>query len=370
MNQRLRLGAAAAAAMALGLAGCSGNADPAPTGSASSSSTTTKAKRIKFVVNGTLGDKSFFDSAAAGLEKLKAKGYGLDVIELGSDRTKWGPGFEDAASADDYDIFVAGTFDAVDTVSKLAPQHPDKKFWLFDAPADYAGTNGGCSNKCENVYSVQFKQNEGGYIAGFVAAKALAAKSLPGVEERSKVGVMGALDIPVIKDFIVGFDKGFADAGGAPGAVITQFVGGNTPFGDPARGKEIANSMFGQGAALVWPVAGSSSFGVFESAVANKTYTMGIDSDQSETLTNADQQKTVITSILKNVGNALVDAADKDASGTLAYGKADSLGLNEDAVGYVDNPRFQQLVPEQARTELTAKIKEIASGSLKVPSAF
>lgn len=116
--------------------------------------------------------------------------------------------------------------------------------------------------------------------------------------------------------------------------------------------------------------AGSSGFGVFESAVANKGYTIGIDSDQSQTLTNADEQKTVVTSILKNVGNALVVAAQKDAAGTLAYGSAESLGLTDNAVGYVDNARFKELVPGAAVTELGEKIKQIADGTIKVNTAF
>jgi basic membrane protein A len=355
-----------AAAGLLVLTGCSGGSDTSP-----GAGSTKTALRIKFVINGTLGDKSFFDSANAGLEKIHNElGYQLDIVELGSDRTKWEPGFEDAASSDDYDIFVAGTFDSVDFVSKLAPEYPEKKFWLFDAPADYAGANGGCSNKCSNVYSVQFKQNEGGYLAGYLSAQAVDEKLLPGVETRRKVGVIGAAEIPVIKDFLVGFDAGFAAGGGTSAQIITQYVGGNKPFGDPARGKEIATSMYGQGAALVWPVAGSSGFGVFEAAVADKAYTIGIDSDQFETLTDAGQKQTVITSILKNVGAALYDAATKDATGSLPYGTSSSVGLKEDAVGYVDNARFRELVPETTRGRIADQVKKITAGAVAVPSAF
>jgi basic membrane protein A and related proteins len=363
-NARRASAVATVVVAALALAGC---------GSAGSSSDESAdgAKRIKFVINGTLGDKSFFDSAQAGLDQIADEwGYDVQTVELGSERSKWQPGFEDAAAAGDYDIFVAGTFDAVDFVSDLAPQYDDKQFWLFDAVADYEGANGGCSNDCENVYSITFKQNEGGYLAGMIAAGTLQAGSLPGAETATKAGVIGAVEIPVISDFLVGFEAGFTEAGGSASDVLSQYIGGSVPFADAPRAKEIANSMFGQGAGIVWPVAGSSGFGVFEAALEQGRYTFGIDSDQSETLGDADQRALVITSILKNVGAALLDAAARDADGALPYGTAESLGLAEGAVGYVDNAQYQQLVPQDVRDAVAAAAEEIAAGSVTVPSAF
>ncbi|MGW0758357.1 BMP family lipoprotein [Streptomyces sp. NPDC002814] len=327
--------------------------------------------RVKLVINGGLGDKSFFDSAHEGLKRAqKDLGYELKVVELGADRTKWEPGFEDAASADDYDILAAGTFEVTDYIGELAPQFPDKKFWLFDAPVDYSGKNGTCSNKCENVYSVTFKQNEGGYLAGFLAEKLVAGKSLKGAESLKKVGVMPGVKIPLIEDFVVGFKAGFKDAGGQDSDVLVQYVGGDKPFSDPAKGKEISTAMYGQGAALVWPVAGLSGLGTFESAVAAGRYTFGVDSDQYQTLTDQAQKNTVVTSILKNVGNALYKAAQDDQKGSLKYGAVDSVGLAEDAVGYVNDDHFAELVPEKIRTELQEAADQVKSGSVTVPSAF
>jgi basic membrane protein A len=322
------------------------------------------------VINGGLGDKSFFDSAYAGLQRVKQElGYELEVVELGSDRTKWEPGFEDAAAGDDYDILVAGTFDVVDYVGKLAPQYPGKKFWVFDAPVVYTGANCVCANKCENVYSITFKQNEGGYLAGFLAEKLVAAKTLPGTQSLAKVGVIGGVKIPVIDDFIVGFTAGFTGAGGDKSDVLVQYVGGDKPFGDPAKGKEISTAMYGQGAAIVWPVAGLSGLGTFEAAVASGRYTFGIDSDQRQTLTDQAQKDTVITSILKNVGNALFLAAQAEQAHTLKYGVVSSVGLANDGVGYVADDHFKQLVPAAIQAELTEAASQVKSGAVAVPSA-
>lgn len=353
------------AAVAMLLAACStsdgGNADPADDG----------ALRIKFVINGNLGDKSFFDSADAGLQQIADEyGYAVDVVELGSERAKWQPGFEDAAASGDYDIFVAGTFDSVDFVSQLAPDYPDKKFWLFDGTADYEGANGGCSNACENVFSITFKQNEGGYLAGYIAHGTLASGTLPGAEAATAAGVIGAVEIPTIEDFSVGFDAGWEAAGGSPADVTTQYIGGSIPFADAPRAKEIATSMYGQGAGIVWPVAGASGFGVFESAVEQDRYAFGIDSDQSQTLEKAEQRERIITSILKNVDAALVDAAGRDQDGTLPYGSFESFGLKQGAVGYVDNDQYRTLVPQDVRDAVADIAQQIADGSITVPSAF
>lgn len=360
----VRGAAAAALAMSLALTACG-------TTAATPTETAGDALRIKYVVNGNLGDKSFIDSANAGLQELADEfGYQVQVVELGNERSKWTPGFEDAAAAGDYDIFVSGTFDMADTISKLAPDYPDKKFWFFDAVADYEGANGGCSNKCENVYSITFRQNEGGYLAGYISAGTLAAASLPGAESANKAGVIGATEIPIIQDFIVGFEAGFKAAGGSESNLIVQYIGGSSPFSDPARAKEIANSIYGQNAGIIWPVASGSGFGVFEASVDAQRYAIGVDSDQSETLEKPEQQGRIVTSILKNIGAALKDAAAREREGKVPYGSTATLGLTEDAVGYVDNAQFRALVPQAVREEVAEIAKQIADGTIDVPTAL
>jgi basic membrane protein A and related proteins len=373
-RSRLAAGLVAAALLATS---CNGSDAANPTVTAASGTASSPASgkaselRLKLVINGGLGDKSFFDSAYEGLERGRQQlGYQLQVVELGSDRTKWQPGFEDAAAGDDYDVLVAGTFDVTEIIGKLAPEYPKKKFWVFDAPVDYSGKDGGCSNKCVNVYSVTFKQNEGAYLAGYLAHKLVAAKALKGAEGLSKVGVMGGVQIPVIEDFVVGFKEGFTSAGGSASDVLVQYVGGDKPFSDPAKGKEIGTAMFGQGAAVVWPVAGLSGLGVFEAAVASKRYAFGIDSDQYQTLTDPAQKSIVVTSILKNVGNALYKAAEAEIDGSLKYGAIESVGLADDAVGYVDDEHFRELVPEAIRAQTKEAADNVKAGRVTVSSAF
>jgi basic membrane protein A len=325
-------------------------------------------KRVKLVLNGTLGDKSFFDSAQRGLDMMKSElGYEVKTVELGYDRNKWEPGLEDAAAAGDYDILIAGTFDMSGYITSIAPQYPDKKFWMFDAGPDYAG----CSNKCENVYTVLFRQNEGSYLLGVAIGNLLKAGTLAGAEGKTKVGIVGGTDSPVINDFIVGFKQGFAESSLDPEAnVIVQYVGGDNPYSNPARGKEIANSMYDQGAAIVWGVAGSSGNGVFEAAVEKNSYSLGVDSDQFLTIADPAQKATIITSMLKNVDQGLFRAAKLDAEGTLSYGKEESIGAAADAVGVADNENYQKFVSKDIQDLVNAAFEKVKSGEVTVVSAF
>jgi basic membrane protein A len=329
-------------------------------------------KRVKLVLNGTLGDKSFFDSAQRGMEMMKNElGYEVRTIELGYDRNKWEPGLEDAAAADDYDILIAGTFDMSAYISRIAPEHPDKKFWMFDAGPDYEGKEGGCSNKCENVYTVLFRQNEGSYLLGVLVGELLKEGKLPGAEGRTKVGIVGGADFPVINDFIVGFKQGFAESGLDPEEnVLVQYVGGDNPFNNPAKGKEIASAMYDQGAAIVWGVAGNSGNGVFEAAVEKKLYALGVDSDQYQTIADPAQKATIITSMLKNVDQGLLRAAKLDAEGKLVYGAPESVGVAANAVGVADNENYQKFVSKEIQEKVKAAYEKVASGAVKVDSAF
>ena len=193
---------------------------------------------------------------------------------------------------------------------------------------------------------------------------------LPGRENDRKAGVIGGMELPIIQDFVTGFEAGWRDGGGAASDLVIQYVGGNQPFADPARAKDIANSMYGQGAAVVWPVAGASSFGVFEAAVDHDAFAIGIDADQAQTLTKPDERAIVITSILKNVGAALIRTARQHADGSLAYGRPATFGLAESSVDFVDDEQYRSLVPDSVRAAVLAAADDIAEGTIVVPSAL
>ncbi len=383
MSIKLSVWLTAAAAASLILTACgAGTPTSAPVATSAPAAKTAataapaagKKLRVKLVINGTLGDKSFFDSANSGLDMIKKDlAYETKLVELSYDRNKWEPGLEDAAASDDYDALVAGSLDMGDYISKIAPKYPNKKFWFFEGDVDFAGKLGGgsCSNKCANLYSMYFKQNEGSYLVGLATGLALKAKALKGIENKTKVGGVGGMDIPGINDFFVGFKQGLKDAGLNPDTdIIIQYVGGDNPWSNPAKGKEIAKSMYQQGAGVVWGVAGGSGMGVFEAAVEANSYALGVDSDQYFTVADPKQKATIITSMLKNVGAGIARAAKLDAAGTLKYGTAEYLGVAEDAVGLANNENYTKLIPADIQAKVTQAAQDIKDGKIKVDTTL
>jgi basic membrane protein A len=144
------------------LAGCaSDEATEAPTtGEETTGEETTGEEPIKVVhlVNGVLGDKSFFDSAERGVRQAEDEfNYTVKTIEAGIDPARWEPALEDAAANEDYDILICGTYQMSEFLQNVAPKYPDKKFIIYDVSVDYET----CGEGCDNVYSVLYKQNEG-----------------------------------------------------------------------------------------------------------------------------------------------------------------------------------------------------------------
>lgn len=311
--------------------------------------------RIALYINGNLGDKSFFDSANLGIQAIIDQyGYTVQVVEGGNDDTRWQPGLLDLADGP-YDIIIAGTFQMEQIVMEAAALYPNKQFIIFDTSVDYS------DGKNSNVYSITYKQNEGSYLAGIVAAS---------LTETGVIGAIGGLDIPVINDFIVGYIQG-AQSVNPNIKVAVSYI---NSFVDSARGKELALAQFnGQNADVIFQIAGNAGLGVLEAAAEAGFLGIGVDSDQAAIL--ADDGRTNIanvipTSVLKDVGASLKRAIDLNEDNLVPWGTAESVGLTEGTVGIARNTYFNQLVPNSVLPILDAADAQIRSGNVTVDTAF
>ncbi|MCL5676860.1 MAG: BMP family ABC transporter substrate-binding protein, partial [Firmicutes bacterium] len=310
------------ALLATVLAGCGKTAAPAQP--ATSGDQAKAPMKVVLLINGTLGDKSFFDSANAGIERAK-KELGVDakVIEMGNDPSKWEPTLADV-SEEKWDLIILGTWQMTDALQKIAPQHPDKKYVIFDTAVDYTKA------KLDNVYSILYNQNEGSYLAGALAAMVTGSK-MPLANDKHTIGFLGGMDIPVINDFLVGYIEG-AKQVDPQIKVAVSYVG---DFANPAKGKEMALAQYQQGADIGFNVAGETGLGQLDAAKDMKRYAIGVDSDQAMLFKDSDPKKAelVVTSMLKRVDNSLVRAIKLYQDGKLTFGKAENLGLKDNAVG-------------------------------------
>ncbi len=329
----------------------------------SASADAAAADKILLIINGTLGDKSFFDSASRGIDMIKQK-YGdkveTRVLEIGDDATKWEPALLDA-SEQDWNLIIAGTYSISETFGEVAKQYPDKKYILFDASVPYE--EGGF----DNVYSIAYKQNEGSYLGGVLAAQLLKSGTIP-AELGTSLGFLGGMDIPVINDFLVGYIAGAQSV--TPDIKIAVSYAGS--FTDAAKGKELGLAQYRAGAALSFTAASQAGLGLLAAAKETGKYVLGVDSDQEAIFATSDPAiaSKVVSSVLKNVDVSLLQAYDQYVEGKLAFGTSQTVGLAEGAVGLVETGNMQTTATPEILAAITAAKEKIASGDVKVPTAF
>lgn len=317
-----------------------------------------EAKPLKVVhlVNGVLGDKSFFDSAERGVKKA-SEDFDIEykTIEAGIDPAKWQPALEDAAANEEYDVLIVGTWQMSEFLEIVAPKYPDKWFIIYDVSVNYET----CENKCANVYSVTYKQNEGSYLAGIYVGL---------MTKAGIVGAVGGQDIGVINDFIVGYEQGVTDAK-ASNQVLVQYAGG---WNDPAKGKELALAMYQQGADYVFQIAGGTGVGVFQAAQEVGKYAIGVDSDQALIIeaTNPEQAAFIPTSMMKNVDNSLYRALKMHLEGSLPYGTAEALGVAEGGVGLAYNKFYDEMTPQNVKDAVAKAEQDLLAGKIVVATAY
>ncbi len=324
--------------------------------------------RVVSVINGTLGDKSFFDSAQRGMDAI-ADEYDIetDTVELGIDPANWESGLLDVmADSDSYDILIAGTFQMISFMAANAHNYPDKHFMFYDAPMPY-GDMDVCVDACANVYSMTYAQNQGSFLAGVFAA-AITTSMMDGANDAPIIGAVGGQQIPVIDDFIVGYEQG-ACLVNPESQSIVQYAGS---WNDPARGKEITLAMYEQGADIVFQVAGGTGVGVFEAAQEQGHFAIGVDSDQATIVaeTDPDQAERILTSMMKNVDNSIFRAITLHLDGELPYGSSESLGIPEGGVGLAKNEFYDAAATDDIKAMVEAAEAAVVNGDIEVQTVF
>lgn len=323
--------------------------------------------KAALLLNGTLGDKSFFDSANEGLQKLKDE-VGADVFDFkveqmgatAADEPKWTPTLLDYCETGEYDVIIIGTWQMIEGLAEAATQFPDQKFMFFDETFDFSSGN------FDNIYNVLYKQNEVSFLVGAAAALMTTDDRLPMVDPATKsIGFLGGMENPIINDFLLGYIQGAKHV--LPDVKVAIGYVGN--FYDSAAGKDIALVQYQSGGVDVgYNVAGAAGLGQIEAAEVAKKYAFGVDSDQAALL--PDQAEYIPTSALKNVGNSLIRAIKLDLEGKLEYGKAESLGFAEGGVNLVKDAHYEEMLPEDIRTKIDELEQDIIDGKIVVDTAL
>ena len=351
--------------MALSLAACGNQNTPAGSGSNAGSTSGDEAKvyNVVYLVNGNLGDKSFFDSAEAGLDQLKADGrITLTTIEMGGldeDKPKWKDTLYEVSASGEYDVVICGTYQMPDFLKEVADQYPDQKYVIFDDNT-YAGQSA-------NVMNITYKQNDLGFIVGVFAANMTVDTNIANMNSDAVLGFVGGIDSPVINDFLLGYIEG-AQYVNPDIKIDTRYTGN---YIDTAIAKEYALSMINDNKCdIIWGVAGNSGNGAAEAALeTGKAWFIGVDSDQELTF-SPDLAALTLTSGLKNIGNSLIWVFDQLDAGKEYWGTEISLGVAEGGVGVVTDKNYDKYASADVKAAVDAAIAGILDGSIVVDSAL
>lgn len=327
-----------------------------------------KPYKAALLINGTLGDKSFFDSANSGLERLKdelgADKFDFKTYEMGgapADEPKWGPAVMEYCESGEYDVIIVGTYQMYDALKKAATEFPDQNFIFFDETFPDLETG-----NFKNIYNVLYKQNEVSFLIGAAAAMMTTDESIANIDPATKnIGFLGGMENPVINDFLFGYIQGAKYI--EPSIKVSiAYVG---DFLDSARGKDLALSQYQSGGVDVgYNVAGLAGLGQIEAAVDTNKYAFGVDSDQAALL--PDKAHVIPTSALKNVGNSIYRAIKADMDGNFEYGRVESLGFAEGGVEIVKDAHYEEMLPEGIRTKLDELEQKIIDGEIVVDTAL
>lgn len=313
-----------------------------------------KPLKIMLLLNGTLGDRSFFDSANNGMKMINdnLKNVQTKVVEMTYDDTKWEPALMDAVEGD-YDIIITGTWQMQEIVARIAPDYPDQKFIVYDTSMDYS--NGGF----KNVYSIEYKQNEGSFLAGILAAS---------LTKTNHIGFVGGMDNTVIYDFLVGYIQG-AKTVNPDVKVASSFVGN---FSDSARAKELATSQFNMGADVIFSCASTAGDGTMQAGKDLGKLVIGVDSDQAMLYKENDPEmaQLIPSSMLKRVDMSLYQAIEAEQKGELAWGTRFAMSIAENGVGLADNEIYRSIVPQETRDLIDSYIEKVKKGEIEIVSAF
>ena len=284
-------------------------------------------------------DKSFNEGIWNGLEKFR-KETGIKYREFEVRQEAQREQFLRKLASKGSDPVIAVGFGQAAALTKVAKEFPNTKFSIIDMVVDLP-----------NVQSIIFKEHEGSFLVGVLAAM----KSQTG-----KVGFVGGMDIPLIHKFACGYVQGVKYINS--GTTVYQKMTGTTPaaWSDPARGAQLAKTMYDSGADIVYAAAGSTGLGVLQAAADNNKLSIGVDSNQNHL-----QPGYVLTSMLKRVDVAAYNVFKTAQNGTWKSG-VKTLGLAEDGVGWAVDENNIKLVSMPMITKVEKVRQGIISGRIKV----
>src|SRR5215510_14691487 len=251
-----------------------------------------------------------------------------------------------------YDLIIGVGFAQTPEIEAVAKDYPNLDFAIVDGVS-----------QLPNVASLIFREHEGSYLVGMIAAC---------TSKTGTIGFVGGMDTPLIHKFEVGYEEG-AKAVNPMIRVIPNYIGvTDAAWNDPVKGKELARTQIEKGADVIFAAAGNSGLGAFDaveqygkdSKGRAQRFVIGVDSNQ-----NWVKPGFVLTSMVKRVDNAVYQIV-RDRVENRPVGGLHVYGLDNEGIGYAIDQYNANLLPKATLDAVEAAKQKIISGQIKVTNAM
>jgi basic membrane protein A len=251
-----------------------------------------------------------------------------------------------------YDLIIGVGFSQAPIIDAVARDYPNIQFAIIDGVSSLP-----------NVAGLVFKEHEGSYLVGMIAAM---------TSKTGAIGFVGGMDIPLIRKFQVGYEEG-AKSVNPKVRVITNYIGvTDAAWNDPVKGKELAETQIEKGADVIFAAAGNSGLGTFDAVEQDgkdsqgraRRFAIGVDSNQ-----NWVKPGFILTSMVKRVDNAVYMTV-KDRVEGRPIGGIHVYGLENEGIGYSVDEYNKDLIPAASIQAIEEAKQKIIAGQIKVTNAM
>ena len=329
-------------------AGC-GDDEEEPAGGGTGSTETEQEEPIKvgLVTDiGGLNDRSFNQLANEGLERAKSELGAEGQAVTSESNADYVPNLSRLAQQQ-YDLVIGVGFLMAEAINTVATRFPDTNFAIIDF------SQAGLEDKPANVRGLLFKENEAGYLAGYLAALVVEEKGGDQV-----ISSVGGQKIPPVDAYIAGYQAAAKEVAGS----METLNGYSQDFVDQAKCKEIALNQISQGSQVVFQVAGQCGLGALDAAKERGVLGIGVDADQGylgdHILTSA--QKKVDVAVFETA-KAVQDGAFEGGADQIFDLKSEGVALGEinaDGQPFADQiEEIKQQIIDGEITDIPAEVK-------------
>lgn len=290
--------------------------------------------------------QGFGISIVNGLEKAKTDlGVELKIVDTGNRALDYEEQFNNLAKDGQYDLIFVMGWELVDALQKSNKAYPNQRFIFIDGVLD-----------SPTMTYIDFVEEEGSFLAGALAGM-LTHDKVAGFDSSSEVGFLGGRDIPVIRNFMMGMEQGVANV--ASDVKVNGVFAGT--FDDPAKGSELAMTLYGQGVDIIYQAAGPTGEGVLQAAKAARKYAIGVDIDQCGTAPGA-----ILASMLKRADIAVYDLIKGETEGNKVKPGPVAFGVKAGGVELKVCDEVKDKVPADVIAKLEELREGIADGTVAV----